>query len=352
MSQQVFAKPNLLFYPLRCTASTFPSGRGILPSDLRKAWNPKDLKQEWEEWSKLNPSSPWAAEIYPDFPWMEAICGCSIQATKQGYRIHPVHPPSLLAHIETVVTTLPRNPWTETYFALKDTVSQWANESFPIALPAFTGPAHLLVSLNGKTGLSKLMESDPRTGERILDLLFQLYQAIYARILYEAKPGSSGYIAGGSFLPSSQSLIVLKDPAWMEFQRLLPMETRFYNRIATGLSSKVFLATPAQTLRWLEPCNRCIPTEGIIVEKNEASLPWEDLVPLFKMIQASGHTLVIAGPPEMEDWEFARRDLEPENLMVLFYVTSQQEMQFWSEHLLGTDRRSLRPSSVLDRNKF
>ncbi len=340
MSQQVSSKPNLLFYPLRCTAISFPAGIEILPSDLQQAWNLKDLQMEYAMWRNLHYSFPWAIELFPDFPWMEALCGCTIRATKKGYTVHPPHSPFLTGNLEVPETTFLSNPWIDTFFALMDNASRWA-DGVPFALPSLTGPAHLLVSLSGKEGLRNLRSSDPRKVKDIIDRIASLYTAFYKRILDSVKPTSFGYIAGGCFLPSPKPLVVLKDTDWMEIQHLLPLEEMFYDRFNRGFSISIFLSTPAHALRWLEPCEKWTFTEGIIVEKNEGGLPWEDLVPLFRLIQGSGKTLVIAGPPEMEDWEFAQKDLEPENLIVLFFTTSFQEVRFWAEHLLGKDRRSL-----------
>lgn len=342
MSHQVSSRPDLLFYPQRCTARTFPPGSVILPSDLETAWNLSDLEKEYHTWSHLNYPFPWAVEIFPDFPWMEALCGSTIRATVQGYSIHPVDPSSLKAELELPEATVSGSPWMATLYTCMDQVSaQWADNGISFAIPSLTGPVHLLVSLVGKESLKKLLHAAPQGVEEIIERLALLYLEFYRKVLERVKPTGFGYVAGGCFLPSAKPLLVLKDPDWMEFQHLLPIRELFYDRFTEGCPCRVFLATPVQALRWLEPCEKCILTDGIIVEKNEIHIPWEDLVPLFRMIQSSDKTLVIAGPPEMEDWEFAQKELEPRNLSVLFYTTSFQEVRFWADHLLAKDRRSL-----------
>lgn len=340
MNQQVFSKLKLQFYPLRSTAIGFPSGSEILPSALKHAWDSQALEQEYDQWRNLNQSFPWAVEIYPDFPWMEAILGCTIRAAKEGYLVLPSNGTFLTSDCDAPEVLFSQSPWIEAYFTLIEKVFQFARYKFPVALPAFTGPVHLLASLVGKEELKKLLTTDPERVDNKIEQITFLYVSFYNRILDIVKPTPFGYIAGGCFLCSSEPLLVLKDPNWMEFQPLLPIETLFPNQFLRNLSCRVFLSTPSHALRWLEPTENSIFTEGIIVEKDEYSLPWEDLIPLFRMIQALGKTLVIAGPPEMEDWEFALRDLAPENLIVLFYITSFQEVKFWSEHLLEKDRRS------------
>jgi|GEM_PF-4063156 len=340
MNQQVSSKPKLLLYPLRNTAIRFPSGKEVLPSALKDTWYPQEFEQEYEQWRSLNQPFPWAVEIYPDFPWMEAICGCIVRASKHGYSVYPTDSTFLTRDSDTPEELFSQSPWVETYLTLIEKVFQLPGHEFPVALPSFTGPVHLLVSLIGKEELKKLLVAHPERIARTMERVTLLYIAFCKRIMDIVKPTSFGYIAGGCFLNSPKPLLVLKDPSWMEFQHLLPIELLFYHRFLKELPCTVFLATPSHALRWLEPTKKYSFSKGIIVEKDETRLPWEDLVPLFRMIQASDKTLVIAGLPEMEDWEFALRDLGPENLIVLFYTTSFQEVKFWSEHLLGKHRRS------------
>ena len=340
MNQQVSSKPKLLLYPLRSTASRFPLGKEVLPSALKDAWNPQEFEQEHEQWKTLNQSLPWAVEIYPDFPWMEAVCGCTVRASKHGYSVYPTDSTFLTRDSDTPEELCSHSPWIEVFFTLIKSVFPLERAEFPIALPSFKGPVHLLLSLVGKEELKKLLATQPESVARAMERIALLYISFYRRILHIVKPTSFGYIAGGCFLSSPKPLLVLKDPSWMEFQHLLPIEMLFYHRFLKELPCTVFLATPSHALRWLEPTKKYSFSKGLIVEKDETSLPWEDLVPLFRMIQASGKTIVIAGPADMEDWEFALRDLGPENLIVLFYTTSFQEVKFWSEHLLGKHRRS------------
>ncbi len=339
MTKQVSLKPNLLFYPLRSSANNFPVGIELRPSHLQEAWDLKDLEQEFELWTTLNRSFPWAAEIYPDFPWMEAIFECTIRTTKNGYSLYPLDFTALTKKIEAPEVILSSNPWVDTYFDLLGKVSQWVKD-IPLALPCFSGPIHLLATLLGKDILKGLLSADLRKFEKVMDQITSIYISLYQRILDKIKPTPLGYIAGGCFLSSPKPLLVWKDTYWIEFQHLVPIKSMFYEPLMGRIPSTLFLSTPAHALRWLEPCENCIEVfKGIIVEKKEANPPWEDLVPLFRMIQASGKTLIMAGPPEMEDWELAQRDLEPENLMVLFYTTSFSEVRFWSKHLLGKNRR-------------
>jgi hypothetical protein len=340
MNQQVSSKPKLLLYPLRSTAIRFPSGKEVLPSTLKDAWNTQEFEQEYEQWRSLSQPFPWAVEIYPDFPWMEAICGCIVRASKHGYSVYPTDSTFLTRDSDTPEELFSQSPWVETYLTLIEKVFQLPGYEYPVALPSFTGPVHLLVSLVGKEELKKLLATQPESVARAMERITLLYISFYRRILHIVKPTSFGYIAGGCFLSSQKPLLVLKDPSWMEFQHLLPLETVVYHRFLQELNCTVFLSTPSHTLRWIEPAEKPIFFEGIILAKDETGLPWEDLVPLFRMIQASGKTIVIAGPADMEDWEFALRDLAPENLIVLFYTTSFQEVKFWSEHLLGKHRRS------------
>ncbi|MCX7788096.1 MAG: hypothetical protein N2442_10410 [Spirochaetes bacterium] len=339
MTNQVSLKPNLLFYPLRSSMNNFPCGIEVQPSHLQEAWNLRNLEKEYEMWTTLHRPFPWAAEIYPDFPWMEAICGCTIRISKNGYSVYPLDSPVLTRDLQTLEAILSKNPWIDSYFTLLETVSQCGK--FPIAIPYLTGPVHLLLSLYGKESLKQLLATDLRWVESIFQQLTSIYVAFYKKILNRITPTPLGYIAGGCFFPSPIPVLVLKDPAWMEFQHLIPMKRMFYEMLAGHVSFTVFLATPAPALRWFEPCESCIAFfKGIIVEKKDATLPWEDLVSIFRMIQAAGKTLILAGPPEMEDWEFAQRDLEPKNLMVLFYTSTFSEVRFWSEYLLGKNRRS------------
>jgi len=340
MNQQVSSKPKLLLYPLRSTAIRFPSGKEVLPSTLKDAWNTQEFEQEYEQWRSLSQPFPWAVEIYPDFPWMEAICGCIVRASKHGYSVYPTDSTFLTRDSDTPEELFSQSPWVETYLTLIEKVFQLPGYEYPIALPSFKGPVHLLLSLVGKEELKKLLATQPESVARAMERIALLYISFYRRILHIVKPTSFGYIAGGCFLSSPKPLLVLKDPSWMEFQHLLPIEMLFYHRFLKELPCTVFLATPSHALRWLEPTKKYSFSKGLIVEKDETSLPWEDLVPLFRMIQASGKTIVIAGPADMEDWEFALRDLGPENLIVLFYTTSFQEVKFWAEHLLGKHRRS------------
>ena len=326
-------RPRVAFYPIRRTSHYFDPGVQVSPDMLMERFHLEELDEEYETWSRISQEGLWGAELYPDFPWIEAMFGIPIEASKEGYRLISSEDQSNQRAYPSFDT---QNPWIEGYFRMLKSAAYHAQGRYPLAIPSIKGTISLITVLFGESRIERWLKTSQASLHNAIEFLIRFYQNVFSII----QSIGGKYTTGSSFLPFDIPCVVIQESLFpLEWIRNLNPLGDFISVMKKDLGCALYLKISAPSLRWIDTLAILKLVEGVIVEKDEIGFPWEDMVPLLQGIQEEGKTLVIAGYPAMEDWEFLLQNLRHQNLIMLFYAATFQEAQFWSNYLAGNSRR-------------
>ncbi len=330
-------RPRVAFYPTRRTSHYFDSGARVSPDMFVQRLHLEEIDEEYEAWNHITQEGLWGAELYPDFPWIEAMLGIPIEASKEGYRL-------VFSEDQTSRRAYPsfnpENPWIEGYFRMLKSAAYHAQGRYPLAIPSIKGALSLATVFFGESQIQSWIKTCPDALKKAIDKTIEFIIRFYQNVFSIIQSIEGKYTTGSSFLPFDIPCVVFQETLFpLEWIRNPNPLGEFIDVMKKDLGCAFYLKISAPSLRWIDAVTFFASVDGVIVEKDETGFPWEDMVPLLQGIQEEGKALVIAGYPAMEDWKFLLQNLRYQDLIILFYVATFQEARFWSNYLSENSRR-------------
>lgn len=171
----------------------FPQEGLIMPADLHidtfLNWYDQDCKNNLT----LGGDQFWVAVPFWGIPWMEAIIGCRVR--QSGSSIWAEH------HLESLrdfpaIDLSANNPWLAKLLDFTSRLVDFAEGSFPVALPLLRGPSDLLAALRGSQRFLLDLYDDPDEIARTANILADVWINITKQVTRLIPPFHGGYCNG------------------------------------------------------------------------------------------------------------------------------------------------------------
>jgi hypothetical protein len=272
---------------------------------------PEEFLESYEEnlalWESLPGDSYFTAEPINGFPWAEAMAGCGVMASAEGFTAHPCA--GSLDELKNLSLDT-ASPWVDKYFRFLEYLGSVFKNRCPVGQPLFRGIADLLAALAGPEKLVYALYDAPGEMHKIIERVIQFYISLYKEQMRIIPPFEGGsqigvydvWTPGPCLYLQDDNLVLFSGEMYEEFFKVFIEEV-------TKLSPYNVIHVHPVSFRHIDMLAG-IPTLGVIEANHEL-----DGVSLIKRIEIlrkiqKHKRLIIQGPLTQQDLRDALAHLD------------------------------------------
>ena len=247
------------------------------------------------------------------FPWIEAMAGCEIVASGQGYSA--LHYVKDIDELEKMVLDL-ETPWAKRYLEFLDCLGRNFRDRTGVGQPIFRGISDLLGALLGPEQTVFCMYDEPDRLKAFIKRATAFYVDLYREQMRRIPPFLGGYQIGFYDIWAPEPCL------WLQDDNLVLYSPEMYKEFFIGFVAAVTALTPYNLIHLHPVCfhnlDNLLAVETLAVaevnrEMTETSFP--DQLAALKQVQAT-KLLDIQGLFTLEDLEMIRETLSPAGLQL------------------------------------
>ncbi|MGE4284257.1 MAG: hypothetical protein AB7G87_11125 [Clostridia bacterium] len=271
-----------------------------------------DYKRAAQEIEQIGQDAFWVAEPFVGFPWMEAICGCSVFATENSFISHPCLS-SVQEHNKVAVND--ENLWLEKYMEFTTKLIDLFKGKYSIGQPITRGITDVVGALIGQTEMVFAIYDYPDETKLLMSKVADVFLKVIKKQQDLISSVYGGYSMGfyhlwspGKCMWFQEDLTSLISPAqYREFVKKLHIEIcSHFDYTAIHMHSSSF--------HLLDEILDIDRLKVIEINKDIGGLTIEQMIPVFKKVQDKGKKLIIWGDINQTDIDMIKDNLQMKGL--------------------------------------
>jgi hypothetical protein len=263
---------------------------------------PEEFLDSYEEnlalWNSLPGDTYFTAEPINGFPWVEAMAGCRVMASHEGFTAHPCV--DNLPELMRLPLDL-ASPWADKYLRFLECLGAHFDGRCPVGQALFRGISDLLGALMGPENMVYALYDEPDKMHEFIDRLINFYIALYKEQMRIIPPFEGGsqigvydvWTPGPCVYLQDDNLVLFSDGMYKEFFKPFIEEV-------TKLTPYNVIHVHPVSFRHLDMLVR-IPGLAVIEANHELDgVPIIKRMPELQQIQKHKR-LIIQGPLTQQD---------------------------------------------------
>lgn len=286
------------------------------PRDLNVKKFGEELQRQYEQLFSIDQDGFFTAEPFAGIPWMEAICGCDIYATKDSFWAYPRK-----KELDDIVID---QKWVDLYLDFCRILDEVGKGKFPVGQPILRGPCDVAGTLMGQSQFVLALADGDLSIRKTIESISKIFLYLVSKQLEIISPFAGGYSMGFYHIWCPDKCLWFQD----DLTSLLnPRLCRnhlldIYFNIASAVPITMFHLHPTSFFI-LDSLLEIEPLTAIEVNKDDGGPSIAEMVPIFKRILKK-KCLVIWGKLDVKDISVIRQGLMP-NPVFLHIVAENVE---------------------------
>lgn len=258
--------------------------KGPITLDMTR---PEDFLESYEK--RFAECSAWPGDLFyaavplNGFPWIEAMFGCGVVASGQGFSA--LHHASDIEDLEKIPLGLD-TPWAKRYLEFLDCLGRHFRGRCGVGQPIFRGIADLLAAVLGPENMVYVMSDEPERAKAFINRATAFYLDLYREQMRRIGPYLGGYHIGFYELWAPEPCL------WLQDDNLVLFSPEMYREYFLDWVHAVTSLTPYNLIHLHPVCFHHleslldVPTLGVVEvnrEMTEKSFP--ELIATLRRIQ-------------------------------------------------------------------
>lgn len=291
-------------------------GKKIEPEMINVQDFREDYLRMYRESEAIDHDMVYVAEPYTGLPWIEAMLGADVYATKNSFIATVTKQAVNTIDLSRVVN----RAWYDTYMEFLDMLSNLDEAVFPVGQPIIRGPSDVVGSLIGQDTLVYYMYDAPERTSELLHQVVDFHLSMTKDHYGIVKPFSGGYGLGYYSIWCPEKCVWFQDdlnallsPELYEAFMLEP-----HKRMAESYPYTLFHLHPASFF----VIDYLLEMDGLgIVEINKdfGGPSVAEMIPVLQKVQKKKN-LVIWGDFTKEEFSLIKNSVDPEGLYIIVYT--------------------------------
>lgn len=247
------------------------------------------------------------------FPWMEAMAGCEVVASGQGFSA--LHYVKDFDELEKIPLSL-ESPWCQKYFSFLDVLGAHFKDRTGVGQPIFRGISDLLSALMGPEQIVFCLYDEPERMKAFVKRVTAFYVEIYKEQMRRIPPFLGGYQIGFYDIWAPEPCL------WLQDDNLVLFSPEMYEEFFLEFVSTITALTPYNLIHLHPVCFHNL--DGLLsvdtlrvleVNREMTETSFSEQLPVLKKIQQT-KLLDVQGTFSLEDLELTLNTLSHSGLQL------------------------------------
>ena len=298
-------------------ASRLQDGAVLRPEQVCFSHFREDYERLYHAYGGNEEEYGYVGSAYWGIPWLEAIAGCPVTVTATHCRAKPVL--SGLDEAAHFVPNVDRNPWLDALVRFTKELAACSTGRFPVCPPLLRGPGDVAAAMLGEMTYATGFFDAPAVMRRLLEACARARLAVLRR-LQAVIPSWHGVHAAGGYPSVVWSR---RTVAYHQEDSAALLNPAIFREFVLPAVKEPCRAAEVNFLHLHSAClypvdvlleDTSFEVLQINIDHKGAGPPIEELIDVFRRIQAAARPLLLWGEFTGEDWKLIRRELSPVGL--------------------------------------
>lgn len=288
-------------------------GKRITPDMLDVDLFMEDYERMYQEVAETGQDGFWVAEPFTGIPWMEAILGCEVYATKNSFISHPWA--QSIDDLDKIVFNTD-NIWFKKYMEFVEKLNQLSKGRFPIGQPIMRGPSDMMGAVLGQTELVFALAEEPEKMKQLFLKITDIFLNVMKHQYNVISDFNGGYAIGfyhlwtpGKCIWYQEDLSALLSPAY--YREFLKASNE---KICEGYDYTAIHLHPASFFI-LDELMKIDKLKVIEVNKDVGGPSVKEMIPIFQKILTKKN-IIIWGDLNEEDIDNIMQELPSKGIFL------------------------------------